>query len=80
VKLDLLENTLRTIILLATVAFVLALCLDIFAPGAGVAPQASPYALAPASLETPIEGRAAYVDSTHAGSPGRPGERKPAAP
>jgi hypothetical protein len=73
--------TLRTIILLATAAFVLALCVDIYAPGSSVAPQASPYALAPASYVTPIEGRAAFVETTRPESAAHPAVRgKPEAP
>ena len=55
----------RTIILLATAAVVLALCVDVYTLGSGVAPQASPYALAPMTASTPIEGRAAYVDAAY---------------
>jgi hypothetical protein len=64
--------TLRVIILLGTAAFVVALCLDIYALGSGVAPQASPYAMAPMSYSAPSEGRAAFVDATYAESPARP--------
>jgi hypothetical protein len=49
--------------LLATAAVALALLVDVYTPGASVAPQSSPYALAPLSVSDPIEGRAAYIDS-----------------
>jgi hypothetical protein len=55
---------LRTIILLATAAVVLALCVDVYTLGSSVAPQASLYALAPMTA-SPIEGRAAYVDAVY---------------
>lgn len=55
----------RTIILLATAAVALALLVNVYSPGASVAPQLSPYALAPLSVSDAIEGRAAYVNSAH---------------
>jgi hypothetical protein len=57
--------------LLATAAVALALLVDVYSLGGGIAPQSSPYALGPMSVSGTIEGRAAYIDFTPTASTDR---------